>query len=96
MFGMLGIFAEFEREMIQARIVAGIDRVRAELARNRKFVSKKSGVVRTRLGRPGATPEQLERARQLLAEGKGILNTAKACELGTSTVHKLKRQMAAA
>jgi DNA invertase Pin-like site-specific DNA recombinase len=28
MFGMLGIFAEFEREMIHARVVAGIERVR--------------------------------------------------------------------
>jgi hypothetical protein len=41
-------------------------------------------------------PEALEQARQLLAQGKGIVNTAKACKLGTSTVQKLKQEMLAA
>ena len=40
--------------------------------------------------------DQLEQARALLATGKGIVNTAKACGLGTSTVQRLKREMAAA
>jgi DNA invertase Pin-like site-specific DNA recombinase len=40
MFGMLGIFAEFEREMIHARVVAGIERVRGEIQRNGRFTSK--------------------------------------------------------
>jgi hypothetical protein len=56
----------------------------------------KVGIVRRRLGRPGAEPEQLEQSRQLLAEGKGIINTAKLFELDTSTVQKLKREMLAA
>jgi hypothetical protein len=45
---------------------------------------------RARLG------EEKEKARHLLAQGKGIINTAKACGLGTSTVHNLKKEMAAA
>jgi hypothetical protein len=31
----------------------------------------------------------------MLAEGKGIIRTAKDCKLGTSKVHKLKRKMLA-
>ena len=63
MFGMLGIFAEFEREMIQARVVAGIERVRGEIQRNGKFTSK-AGKVRKRLGRPNADPRKIEFARK--------------------------------
>jgi DNA invertase Pin-like site-specific DNA recombinase len=80
--------------MIKQRVLAGIDGIKAKVAKDGKFVSKKSGIVRSRLGRPGANPEQLEQARQLLAAGKGILFTAKLTRLGTSTVHNLKRAMA--
>jgi DNA invertase Pin-like site-specific DNA recombinase len=97
MFGMLGIFAEFEREMIQARIVAGMDRARAEMKRsNGKFTSRKSGIVRSSLGRPGAEKDKLEAARAELARGTGIIKTAKLVGLGTGTVHRLKREMVAA
>jgi DNA invertase Pin-like site-specific DNA recombinase len=91
LFGMLAVFAEFEREMISERVRAGIARVRGEIARSRNgnFVSKK-GIVRRSLGRPGAEPDKIERAKQLLATGKGILNTARDCGLGTGTVQRLK------
>jgi DNA invertase Pin-like site-specific DNA recombinase len=68
MFGMLGIFAEFEREMIHARVVAGIDRVRGELQRNGRYTSK-AGKVRKRLGRPNADPKKVDLARQELVRG---------------------------
>src|SRR5215467_11780630 len=96
LFQITGAFAEFERSMIRQRVQAGLDGIKARVAKDGKFVSKKTGIVRSRLGRPGANPEQLAQARQLLAEGKGILNTAKLCGLGTSTVHNLKREMSAA
>lgn len=95
MFGMLGVFAEFEREMIVARVNAGLDRARSALARDGRFVSK-AGRVRTRLGRPGAQPEKIEAARLELAKGTGIGKTARLTGLGTGTVHKLKREMAGA
>ena len=60
------------------------------------YFKSKAGKTRTRLGRPGALPHQLRQARQELAKGTGILKTAKLTGLGTSTVHKLKREMAAA
>jgi DNA invertase Pin-like site-specific DNA recombinase len=98
LFGMLGIFAEFEREMIQTRIKAGMDRVRAEMIRNGgKYTSKKSGIVRTSLGRPGAvTKDKLAAARAELAKGTGIVKTAKQVGLGVGTVHKLRQTMAPA
>jgi DNA invertase Pin-like site-specific DNA recombinase len=95
MFGMLGIFAEFEREMINARVVAGIERVRGEIQRNGKFTSK-AGKTHKRLGRPSADPKKVEKARQELASGTGVLKTAKLVGLGTGTVQRLKRAMAAA
>jgi DNA invertase Pin-like site-specific DNA recombinase len=95
MFQMLGIFAEFEREMIAERSVAGLSRIKAKLAKDGKFETKK-GVIRTRLGRPGAAPESIEKARELLAGGMGILNAAKLAGLGTGTVHKIAREMRSA
>jgi DNA invertase Pin-like site-specific DNA recombinase len=93
-FGMLGIFAEFEREMIHARVVAGIDRVRGEIKRNGHFTSK-AGKRRKRLARPNADPKKVELARQALASGTGVLKTAKLVGLGTGTVQRLKSALSA-
>jgi DNA invertase Pin-like site-specific DNA recombinase len=92
MFGMLGVFAEFEREMIVARVNAGLARAKEAIARDGRFTSK-AGKVRTRLGRPGASPQQIEAARTALANGTGIGKTARLTGLGTGTVHKLKRNV---
>src|SRR5262245_51147103 len=62
MFGMLGVFAELEREMIVARVNGGLDRAKSAIARDGRFVSR-AGRMRTRLGRPGAEPEKIEAAR---------------------------------
>ena len=95
MFGMLGIFSEFEREMIVARVKAGLDRIGQTIERDGKFTAKKSGKVRTRLGRPGAEPEKIAAARAELARGTGILKTARLTKLGTSTVQKLAQELRA-
>jgi hypothetical protein len=50
--------------------------------------------VRRNLGRPGAEPDKMERARQELAKGTGIGKTARLTGLGTGTVQRLKREMA--
>jgi len=68
--------------------------IKDKLARDGKFESK-AGIVRTKLGRPGAEPEKLERARIALAGGHGILKVAKATGLGVGTVHRLKRKIGA-
>jgi DNA invertase Pin-like site-specific DNA recombinase len=95
LFGMLGIFSEFEREMIVARVNAGLARARDAIARNGHFKSK-AGKIRKRLGRPSADPKKLEAARYELARGTGVLKTAKLVGLGTGTVQRLKQEMAAA
>jgi DNA invertase Pin-like site-specific DNA recombinase len=95
LFQMTGAFAEFERAMIRQRVQAGIARAKEKIARDGKFTSK-AGKVRTRLGRPGAKPEQIEAARNHLAAGVGIGRAARLTGLGTGTVHKLAREMRSA
>src|SRR5262245_41632854 len=95
LFQITGAFAEFERTMIKTRVRAGMQTVKNTLARDGKFVSRKTGVVRTQLGRPGAEKEKLEAARLELAKGTGIVKTARLVGLGVGTVHKLRRGLAA-
>jgi DNA invertase Pin-like site-specific DNA recombinase len=90
LFHITGAFAEFERATIRERVRAGMGRARAELAKNGKYIARRSGIARRSLGRPGAEPEKLEKAKKLLAQGVGILKTAKTVGLGTGTVQKLK------
>jgi DNA invertase Pin-like site-specific DNA recombinase len=84
MFSVAGAFAEFERSMFTKRVHAGLNRAR------------KAGKT---LGRPeGAIGKGLEakraKARAMLAEGAGIVRTAKMVGLGVGTVHLLKQDMA--
>ena len=78
MFGMLAVFGEFEREMIVARVNAGLARARAQ---------------GKRLGRPGADPQKLKLARAELQKGIGVLKVARQFGLGTGTVGQLKREL---
>ena len=93
LFQITGAFAEFERTMIKQRVRAGMQTIQDVIARDGKFTSKKSGVVRRRLGRPGAEPERIAQARLELAKGTGIIKTARLTGLGNGTVEKLKREM---
>jgi len=91
-FQVTGAFAEFERSIIRERINAGLARTKAKLARDGKFTSK-AGKERRKLGRPGALPVQIEKARGLLASGMGIRKVAATAELGVGTVHRLAKQL---
>jgi DNA invertase Pin-like site-specific DNA recombinase len=95
LFQITGAFAEFERSMIRQRIHAGLKTVKAAIAAKGSFTARSSGIVRKRLGRPGADPEKLEKAAKLLAQGVGILATARKVGLGTGTVQRLKQSAAA-
>jgi DNA invertase Pin-like site-specific DNA recombinase len=79
MLQMCGAFAEFERSMLQARIVAGLRRAVA------------SG--RT-LGRPLNDPDAIDNAREELAKGIGINRVAKLVGLSNGTVQRIKGEMA--
>jgi DNA invertase Pin-like site-specific DNA recombinase len=74
MFQMCGVFAEFERSMIQERVKAGLARAKAE------------GV---RLGRKPASPKTEERIRELRATGMGILKIARTLDIGVSVVQRV-------
>ena len=93
LFQVTGAFAEFERSMIRQRVNAGLGAIKAKIKRDGVFTTK-AGVVRRRLGRPGADPAQIARAQVELAKGVGIGKVARLTGLGTGTVHKLKREMA--
>lgn len=96
LFTIMASLAQFERKTIRRRAEAGLNRVKAELEANRKFTARKSGIVRSRLGRPDyADKKKVAVARAELAKGSGILKVAKLVGLGTGTVHRLAREMRA-
>ena len=92
LYHVTGAFAEFERSIIKTRINAGLKRAKDQIKQNGHFVTK-HGEVRKRLGRPGADPEKLRKARAELAKGIGIGKVAKMVGLGVGTVQKLKNEM---
>ena len=80
---MLGVFAEFERAIIQERIHAGLARAREKGTKSGKPIGR---------ARIGATKEAA--IRSALASGKGILKTAREYRTGTSVVQRIKAEMA--
>jgi len=81
MFGMIAVFAEFEREMIQERVNAGLARAKAE--------GKK-------LGRPTVGDEVEAQVRELRATGMGIVKVAKTLGIGVSAVQRIAAPSASA
>ena len=91
LFQLTGAFAEFERSMIRQRVRAGLSVIEVKLERDGKLASK-ACKVRRRLGRPGAEPDKIDRARRELAKGIGIGKVARTVGLGVGAVHRLKRE----
>ncbi|WP_332741274.1 recombinase family protein [Hydrogenophaga sp.] len=84
LFQMMGVFAEFEREIIRERVKAGLARAKAK--------GTKSG---NPIGRPGVGEKVEERIRALRAEGMGIAKVAKMVGCGVSVVQRVSAQVAA-
>ena len=82
LFQILGVFAEFERAIIQERIHAGIARARA--------IGTKSGRP---IGRARISPQKEAAIRAALASGKGVLKVARELGTGSSTVQRVKAAM---
>jgi DNA invertase Pin-like site-specific DNA recombinase len=76
LFGMLGVFSEFERATIRDRVMAGLDRARS------------SG---KRLGLPRTTPFQVQRIRLALDEGRGVRETARLLKVSPAKVSEVRR-----
>lgn len=84
LFQMLGVFAEFERAIIQERIHAGLARAREK--------GTKSGKA---IGRPQIDRRRTEQIRAELQNGTGILKTARLTGSGVATVQRIKATMMA-
>jgi DNA invertase Pin-like site-specific DNA recombinase len=76
LFQMLGVFAEFERSIIQERVRAGLARARSE------------GKV---LGRPRIAADIETAIRTTLAGGTGMIKAAKMHGVGVGTVARISR-----
>jgi DNA invertase Pin-like site-specific DNA recombinase len=74
MFQMAGVFAEFERRMIQERVRAGLERAREE------------GKA---LGRPKVSARTEAQIRRTREQGMGILRIAREVGVGTSVVQRV-------
>lgn len=82
LFQMCGVFAEFEREMIRERVLAGLERAR----RNGK-----------RLGRPKLPTRVTKRIEKALAKGDlGMLKIATKLGVGLGSVQRVKQRLASA
>ncbi|VVB49262.1 Site-specific DNA recombinase (fragment) [Beijerinckiaceae bacterium RH AL1] len=79
-FGMISVFAEFERAMIRDRVLAGLARTKAK---------------GTRLGRPPMETAKIEAIRSLLVAGTGIRETARRTGAGTASVMRIKQTLEA-
>lgn len=80
LFQMCGVFAEFERSMIQERVHAGLKRARA---------------AGKRLGRPTVSATVEAQVRALRREGKGMITISRAVGCGVGTVQRIVAQEAA-
>jgi DNA invertase Pin-like site-specific DNA recombinase len=74
MFQMWGVFAEFERAMIQERVKAGLARARAQ---------------GTPLGRPRVSVQVTQAILAARGQGKGIKRIARELDIGVGTVHRI-------
>jgi DNA invertase Pin-like site-specific DNA recombinase len=79
MFQMMGVFAEFERSMIQERVKAGLNRAKAQ------------GKT---LGRPKVNKRIEEAILAARAEGTGKRKIAKQLGVGVSTVNRILSEAA--
>ena len=84
LFQMLGVFAEFERAIIQERIRAGIARARQKGTRSGKP-----------FGRPKISTATEAAVQRFLSAGHGIRKTARLAGVGNETVARIKRRIAA-
>jgi DNA invertase Pin-like site-specific DNA recombinase len=94
MLQMAAVFAELERGMIRERVIAGLARVKDEIAALPDGAERRNG--RKVLGRPKVAGKAAKAIRDHLAGGMGILKVAKTLGVGVSTVQRIKVEMTAA
>ncbi len=78
LFGMMGVFAEFEHGMIQERVRSGMARAKSQ--------GTKTGNA---IGRPSVSSHIERQIRKLRADGLGMLKIAKQAGCGVSVVQRV-------
>jgi DNA invertase Pin-like site-specific DNA recombinase len=78
LFGMMGVFAEFERGMIQERVRAGMARTKARGTRSGRAI-----------GRPDVDAVVEQQIVALRAQGLGMLKIARQIGCGVSVVQRV-------
>lgn len=84
LFQMLGVFAEFERELIQSRVNAGIARARAQ--------GTKSGKP---FGRPKSANYSIKDIGERLLAGGSVRQVAEATKASVGAVAKVRKDLVA-
>jgi DNA invertase Pin-like site-specific DNA recombinase len=79
MIQMASVFGEQERSILRSRVLAGLERVRAQGGK---------------LGRPKVSPKVENAIRTHLSAGNGILKVAALVGCGSGTVQRIRREMA--
>ena len=74
MFSMMGVFAEFERAMVQERVKAGLERAKAQ---------------GKRLGRPPVPPIKIAKIKELRQQGLSMPKIAKRMGVSVGKVHAI-------
>ena len=82
MFGMLGVFSQFEREMIVERVRSGIARAQIKGTRSGKSI-----------GRPAARVRQVDDARAALLAGQSVRAAAIKSKLSVGKVASIRRAL---
>jgi len=77
-FGMLGVLAEYERDLIRERTLEGLAR------------AKKRG---KRLGRPPVSPGKEAKIAALLKAGTPINRIRRITQVGVSAIYRIKKEM---
>jgi putative DNA-invertase from lambdoid prophage Rac len=77
MMGLLGVFAEFERDILRERVKAGIAHARSQGRPH---------------GRPKSVALEIDRIRKLKAEGKSHSEIARQLDIGRTSVRRLLAQ----
>ena len=90
MFGMLGVFAEFEREMIAERVRAGMKVAQAEQTRGKERLHK-NGRVKKTIGRPSVGADIEREVRELRSHNWGVNRIARKLSIGSGTVRRIDR-----
>jgi DNA invertase Pin-like site-specific DNA recombinase len=94
MFGMLGVFSEFERAMIQARVKAGLERAKQEQMAGKVRRDARGRRLKA-IGRPRVSSATEAAIRERLAAGVGMLTIAAQLGVGSGTVQRVKRELVA-